>query len=152
MSFIGTIIRPLVQRAAKRLTLTDIRANFETSAQTTSAALEKAADTPRNRNQANHVIGIERWGQQRLNALLGQPLVIDEYDSYRPGESLSLPALREIFLQTRQETLSIIDKIAAAGVENETVPHNDLGDISAKGWLYYLESHATREGSRISSK
>jgi len=43
------------------------------------------------------VIGIERWGQRRLRMLLGEPPVSDEYDSYRPGEDLSMPALRDAF-------------------------------------------------------
>jgi hypothetical protein len=151
MSFIGAILRPLVQRAARRLTLEELRTNFETSATTISAAMAKAADTPRNRAQANHVIGIERWGQRRLRTLFGQPLVIDEYDGYRPGENQTISSLRDSFLQTREETLKLVDEIGAANFEEKTVPHNDLGDISAKGWLYYLESHASREGSRFSA-
>jgi len=29
------------------------------------------------------------------------------------------------------------------------VPHNDLGDLSARGWLFYLDNHSTREASRV---
>lgn len=117
------------------------------------AALNKraaaAADRPSNAAVLAHIIGIERWGQRRMRVALGEPLLSDEYDTYRPAET-SVPALRAAFLATRQETVSLCKSLRMAGVDPRTrIHHNQLGSISLLGWLFYLTVHAGVESLRI---
>jgi hypothetical protein len=96
-----------------------------------------------------HIIGIERWGQRRLRVLLGELGTLDEYDFYRPKEK-DLAALRTIFQTTRQETISLCKSLRMAGIDlGARVLHNQLGEISLLGWLYYLNLHARIESQRI---
>ena len=112
--------------------------------------LAAAANTPTNREQAVHLIGIERWGQRRLRVLLGEPLVLDEYDGYRPANSKGLPALASAFRTARADTVALVGRLQSAGVApTATVPHNGMGDLTVRGWLSYLEAHAARESSRV---
>lgn len=112
--------------------------------------LARARDSERNRAQLGHIIGIERWGQQRLRALLGEPLVIDEYDAYRPASDTVWEALVVLFRVTREETLDIVDALASSGIDlSATVPHNQYGPLTARGWLRYLDIHANAEVRRI---
>lgn len=117
------------------------------------AALDKraaaAADRPTNAAVIAHIIGIERWGQRRLRVALGEPLLEDEYNPYRPVET-GVPALRAAFQSTRQETVSLCKSLRMAGVDPRTrIHHNQLGDISLLGWLFYLKVHAAIESLRI---
>ena len=85
MSLIGKIIHAFIERGAGRLSINEIKTKLtETEAVITDRIL-KAADTPKNRDMASHLIGIERWAQKRLSVTVGEPLVIEEYDAYRPG-------------------------------------------------------------------
>lgn len=109
----------------------------------------KRAAAPKNEERAvralRHVIGIERWGQSRLRRLLGGPVINDEYDGYRPAVA-PVAALRDAMAATRAETIAVVRELAAAGVSLQaTVEHNEFGPLTARGWLAYLNSHATRE-------
>ncbi|MGL4650942.1 MAG: DinB family protein, partial [Caldilineaceae bacterium] len=100
--------------------------------------------------QFRHVIGIERWAQSRLRVLLGEPLRQDECDGYMPEASLGVAQLREVMRSTRSETVALARSLAAADVSLEaTVPHNDFGPLTARGWLAYVNDHGTREAMRI---
>lgn len=111
--------------------------------------LTSAGNRPSNAAMLAHIIGIERWGQRRIRVALGEPLPADEYDAYRPAET-DLAALRVVFQNTRQETVSLCKSIRMAGVDPETrILHNQLGEISLMGWLFYLSAHAGIESLRI---
>ena len=69
--------------------------NLETSGQTISTRLGGIASSAANRTRLRHIVGIERWGQSRIRTLLGQALVMDEYDGYQPAESMDWNDLRE---------------------------------------------------------
>lgn len=150
MSMLGKLVHWFTERGARHMSYDDLAQRLRTSGERVSARFGAAADTSANRLAANHIIGIERWGQHRLRTLLGEPLVMDEYDGYRPGEEMTMAALSEAFESTRAGTLQLIDALQQAGVPvTQTAPHNDLGDFSVGGWLYYLDSHATRESIRV---
>ena len=150
MNFVGKLLRGILERSAKKLTLDDLNTNLQSSGKKIVERFSTAADTPKNRAQANHVIGIERWGQRRLCVLLGEPYLRDEYDGYRPGDDKSMPELRGIFEQVREETIQLLSRIRDGQLEDQTVEHNDFGPMDARTWLYYLESHAARESGRLS--
>lgn len=144
MSISGTLQRILIERTAARHTPGELLERLDRTGAVISERLGAAADTPGNRATAAHVIGIERWGQRRLRVALGEPLVRDEYDAYRPSEELDMAALAALFAETRQQTVALAS-LAAQLPESVTAPHNDLGDLSVAGWLVYLEGHAERE-------
>jgi hypothetical protein len=72
---------------------------------------------------------------------------MDEYDSYRPAAKVKMVGLAEEFRRTRAETLALVDRVGP--VVDKKVPHNDLGAISVKAWLAYLQAHASRESSKV---
>jgi hypothetical protein len=109
-----------------------------------------APDTPANREQLSHIIGIERWGQSRLQVPLGKPYVRDEYDGYRPPSGATWPELCAAFVEARSATVALAGQLGQAGVSPATyVPHNQIGEISVKSWLQYLNMHANFEGKRV---
>jgi hypothetical protein len=111
-------------------------------------ALRQAPDTPANRNQAGHVIGMERWGTQRLASLInGTVAAMDEYDSYRPSADLDLPALADEFLKVRADTLFLAARLEPYA--QKKVMHNDIGLLSVKTWLVYLNNHSRMESKSI---
>ena len=59
-----------------------------------------------------------------------------------PTRTAAVLSLRAEHKTTRQ--------IAAAGINDGTkAAHNSLGDLTAREWLAYLSSHASREAFRI---
>ena len=96
-----------------------------------------------------HLIGIERWGQQRLRVALGEPLALDEYDPYRP-EGEDWAGLQQCFQRTRQETISLSKSLRMARLDVGTrICHNQFGEISLLGWIFYLNFHAKLESLKI---
>ena len=81
---------------------------------------------------------------------MGEPNARDEYDAYRPPEAYSWNDLRDDFNQARIETVTLAGQLLHKGVTDKaTVLHNDLGPLTAKGWLKYMLDHAARESLRI---
>jgi hypothetical protein len=96
------------------------------------------------------VIGIERWGQQRLRVALGDaPFTPDAYGGYRPDVARGVEALVDELLATRAETVAIGRRLAAEGKAEMVVAHNSIGPLSALGWLRYLRLHADLESRRV---
>jgi len=149
MGLIGSLLRFITERGARGHSYQSLGQRLATSGEEVADRTERMADTPKNRAQANHIIGIERWGQRRLRVALGEPLLHDEYDGYRvQGDTVA--ALREAFRSTRAETLALVQQLEAAGLPPATtVPHNDMGETTLRGWLYYLTVHASRESRRL---
>lgn len=136
----------LFERPAQKKSIEELRTSLQESHRAALQTIEEAPDTDENREILRHVIGIERWGQRRLRVALGEPLVMDEYDEYRPAKDTSLPALQESFDETRRDTIKITHELAGThGNGATTVPHNQWGDLSVRGWLNYLNSHARRD-------
>ena len=150
MSFVGTILHFVISRSAAKFSLDELQTRLKLSSESVAEHIEKAADTPANRGQATHLIGIERWGQRRLRSVLGEPLEMGEYDPERPGGDQSLKALSTLFSETRKKTVALVNELKKVpGVENKMIPHNDIGNLSVRGWLFYLDSHANRESQNI---
>lgn len=150
MSVVGTVLRIILERSSRNLTYEQAIDNLQTSGSSTASRMASSPDTPKNRKQAAHIIGIEHWGQRRLRVALGQPLVVDEYDSYRPSEDLSMAELRQIFESARAETLALVRELQQNGVAlDRKVFHNDAKDLTVRSWFSYLGAHASRESLRI---
>jgi hypothetical protein len=150
MSLIGTILRMILERSSRNLTYEKAIDKLRHSGESIANRFGNAPDTPANRKQARHIIGIERWSQHRLGVAQGEALVVDEYDSYCPDEGLSMAELRAAFDSTRQETLALVQQL-----QNNHVPldkkifHNDAQDLSLRSWFGYLNGHASRESLRV---
>ena len=150
MSLIGKLLHFFMERSAAKSSLDDLQTRLQLATAALASRMENGADTPANRKRASHVIGIERWSQRRLRSLLGEPLVMDEYDGYRPSLDQPLKVLGGEFTAARLQTLALIQDLRKAGsVEGKTVPHNAMGDLSVLGWLYYINAHAARESQGI---
>ncbi len=146
-SLFGKVFRMLmVDRSAKNKSLETLTTELANSKQTILDIVTEATDNEANRKQLNHVIGIERWGQNRLKVALGEPLVMDEHDGYCPGTQIPLNDLAEAFTQTRQETLAVATKLLdVPSVATKTVEHNDMGATTIRSWLQYIDMHGTYE-------
>ncbi|MBN1680365.1 MAG: DinB family protein [Anaerolineae bacterium] len=139
-----------LERAAQRLTLEQHADRLAASGSAIAARLQRAKDTPPNHEQLAHLIGIERWGQRRLQVALGEPLIIDEYDQYRPDACADWDALRREFDDTRQMTITLVHDLIDAHTDiKQTVRHNQYGPLTVRGWLRYLDVHASFESRRI---
>jgi hypothetical protein len=149
---IGAILRPILERQAKGRSPEDFARSLENSGTAVAERLDQVPDTPHNREVANHIVGIERWGSHRLRVALGEPLVLDSYRGYRLPEGSDLPTLRLAFADTRKQTVLLVWALHAVDPVFQTkVRHNDAGDLSVGGWLAYLEGHAKRESGRLKS-
>ena len=148
MNLIGNIMRFFVSRRASGQTYGQICELLKTGGQSIDTRLRRAADSPENRQQAGHVIGMERWGAQRLASVLDNTAaVVDEYDSYRPAAGENLASLADAFQKARAETLSLAARLEPYA--DQKVVHNNMGEISVKTWLSYLNSHANMESESI---
>jgi len=97
-----------------------------------------------------HMIGIELWGQRRLKVALGEPLLADGHQMYRPPWDTSSVTLMLQFERARLDTVDLIPLLEAAQY-SQKIPHNDLGPLSVKGWLYYLYLHGWLESLKLRS-
>lgn len=150
MSLVGTIMRTVFRFQTANKSFGDLVEGARAGGQTIDSHLAGKPDTQKNRQQMRHIIGIERWGQRRLQTVLGEPPVQDEYDIYQPDEQLTIEELRHEFNSTRAKTLEIINAIQQKGVaESATANHNDMGDVSIKLWVRYLTMHANFESKRV---
>ncbi len=149
MSFVGSLIRTFVERRASSTGLDEIRIGLESGGEVLAGQMDSAPDTPANREQAGHVIGIERWAAHRMRSALtpAEPPDMDEYDGYCPAAGLPLSALAAEFRTARAETLALLE--ALRDLQDCRIPHNELGSLTVRGWLYYLIQHAKIEGIRI---
>lgn len=146
----GVIVSMVIERPAAGKRYADWIAALEKSGRTIDGHAASAKDPVAAQKLLRHVTGIERWGQSRLRVFLGAPFARDEYDAYRPGEELSRDEQRAAFQDTRTETIDLARQIEQAGVPaTATVEHNQFGPLSARGWLRYLEMHASLEARRL---
>lgn len=146
-----SIIAGLVfERPARKQSIGALATALEEAGNELGQRVAAAPDTEVNRKQLRHIMGIERWGQRRLRVALGAELLRDEYDEYAPAEYMPWAQLKEEWSSTRRETIAIARTLEQVGVGNAiTVPHNEFGDLSVRGWLRYLNMHANIEAKRI---
>ena len=143
------IVNLFVERPGRKFPLA---AWAQKLAESGEAISKRVADkqTPQAAATLRHITGIERWGQRRLQVALGEPFVQDEYNPYQPAADTDLATLREEFRTTRQATVALAQKLAAAGITDQvTIRHNQFGPVTVRGWLSYLNTHANFESKRI---
>jgi hypothetical protein len=146
---IGRIFNFFIERQAKKMTLAELAGRLEAGGERLAQRLAQISDSQKNREKLSHVIGIERWGQRRLRVALGEPLLTDEYDGYRPAPELDWQGLWAEFQATRQETVDLARQLEQAGAGDARVYHNEMGELSTRGWLHYLNGHADMECKRL---
>ncbi len=140
----------LIERPARKQSYAQLARALEADAEPLIARFVAATDTPENRHQLRHIIGLERWGQRRLRTALGEPPVSDEMDDYMPERGLSLADLCAAFAATRRETVVLARQLEARGIDGaQQVAHNQFGPLTLRGWLRYLNLHARLEGRRV---
>ena len=150
MNLIGRFFGWYMQRGSKDISIAELTTALEESKDEVADKIRQGNGTQDNRLQACHVIGLERWGQRRLEILLGEPEVSDEMDPYCPASDTSMSDLAETFEATRDDTLAIVERLRESSVAPDAeAPHNDMGDLSLRAWLFYLNGHALREAGRV---
>jgi len=143
-------VRLLVERPAARHSVEEWSDTLDRSGAHLGMLLAALEDTAANRRQLRHIIGLERWGQRRLRVALGEPAIADEMDGYQPPEELSVSRLAAELAITRKETVELARRCAATPQADQAlVPHNQLGPLSIRGWLRYLNLHANLEARRL---
>ena len=142
----------LIERPGKAKSLDEWQAALAASGAAIDERAAAAKDPVKASIVLRHISGIERWGQRRLQVFLGEPALADEYDGYRPGTDLTLDEQRAFFQATRAETLALIGKLKVADSAPGTVSHNDYGPLSMRGWLRYLDIHASLESKKIATR
>lgn len=144
------VVERLIEGRSAKLTLEELASTLQKSGEQIELKIAKARGTPANRAIVSHIVGIERWGQNRLLVLAGQPFAGDEHNGYAPSPALPWDALRESFARTRRGTVALVNilKLADVGLAG-TVAHNELGELSLRGWLRYLNDHALIEGRKL---
>lgn len=139
-----------IKRPARKLGLGDLATRLEDAGKTLELRFGAAMDTPANREKVRHIVGIERWGQRRLETFLGKEAVDDEYDDYQPSASASWRDLKLAFANTRRRTVEMARQLDKAKIgDDRTAMHNGQGPLTAREWLYYLRLHADLESRRV---
>jgi len=150
MTLKEAIFQFLLERPVRKMSVADLTAQLSTSGDTLMTRFGGIVNRDANREALRHIIGIERWSQQRLKVFLGYPFQLDEYDGYRPNDHHSWNDLRDLFAEVRRDTVSIARQIDQQKLpDTEKVMHNDAGPISAKAWLKYILEHTKRESGRV---
>lgn len=143
------VVTRLLEHPAARSGIAGLVKSLESHQAKIEHHITAKPDSPRHRAVFSHIIGIERWGQNRLKVALGAPYIRDEYNGYRPAKSDTREELLTAFRATRAETIRLAHQLDADGKEQVCVPHNAYGDLTALGWLRYLDLHATMETKKI---
>lgn len=114
--------------------------------------IEKRFDKPQtDKHHAlwTHIIGIEIWAQKKLATALGDPPGEPEYMPYRPSQDMAWADLFPLMRQTRQDTIALARRLAEASIANSIIRHNDWGDLTLKGWLFFIHLHTDFEIKKI---
>ena len=140
------VVGLLLEKPTRHQSYAELAQKLEEAGQSIQTRLSGKDYTEFNHRVLSHIIGIERWGQSRLRVLQGHPLLQDEYNSYRPARDLPWEELVGQFSATRAETVALARALSDAKIDpDRTVLHNQFGPISARAWLRYLQTHASRE-------
>jgi len=138
------------ERPARRRSLDELIEGLKSSQVKLKERFAKAPGTDKNRAALRHIVAIERWGQNRLKVVLGEPLLDDANHDYKPPQETPWEDLQRQFAETREQTLEVANKLVEAQIDKtKTVQHNQFGPFSVGGWLRYLQVHASLESKRI---
>jgi hypothetical protein len=137
------------ERPAQGKSFEQLHDNLEKSGREIEQRLSNATVNAGNLETVRHIVGIERWGQGRLQkALLGQQIELDRYRPYRPDDNTDWAGLCAAFVDTRAQSLELARQYSQLG-HNPTVPHNQHAGFSAKGMFGYLQGHAHFESRKV---
>jgi hypothetical protein len=142
------VVQWVVELPARRQGFDKLVQNLRDSGEALQRDLERLQDNETNQHHLRHIVAIEKWGQRRLRVALGEPFVKDENHDYQPSKETTWPVLKDTFIATRAETLSLAGLLEQRD-SKQTVPHNQFGPLSVLAWLRYLETHARLEGKRL---
>ncbi|MHA0042801.1 DinB family protein [Deinococcus sp. PEB2-63] len=147
----GAVVSRVLERPAGRSSYQELAHSLETSGTHLTGRAARAADTHANRETLAHIIGIERWGQHRLGAALGKhPDLSAPYHPHRPPQDTTLPQLQALITSTRAASVDLARQLHTRPPnDDQTIPHNSLGDLTAKAWLRYLTHHADLESRKL---
>lgn len=148
MSWLGKLMGNFTAWQAGRRDMAELLDALDTSGQVVADRFARAGDNANNCEVARHIIGIERWSRRRLQTALGDTALNDDYDAYRPDDVADMAALSALFAAEREKTIALAQQ-AANLPDSVRVAHNDLGEMSVAGWLFYIENHASRECIRL---
>ncbi|OQY47486.1 MAG: hypothetical protein B6242_05025 [Anaerolineaceae bacterium 4572_78] len=86
-------INLFLEKPAQKKSLAELADKLEKSGEKLDSHLTFAEDTPSHRRKIRHIIGIERWGQRRLQVILGEEWedpdkVEDDVDDARPDDEV----------------------------------------------------------------
>jgi hypothetical protein len=149
MALRETITNRFLEQPFRRLTAGQMAERLDLDGRTLERTFAAARDSADNRKLLSHITGIERWGQNRLQAALGAPLVMDEYDGYRPAREAAWGDLQEAFRSTREQTVALARQLGSAVDGGVRVPHNQFGPLTMRSWLRYLDIHANLEAKKL---
>jgi len=149
MALRETITNRFLERPFKILSAEQMAQRLELAGRTLERTFAATRDNEHNRKLLSHITGIERWGQSRLQAALGEALVMDEYDGYRPGREVSWAELQDAFHGTRQQTVALASQLGPVVEAGLRVPHNQFGSLTVRSWLRYLDMHANLEAKKL---
>jgi DinB superfamily len=132
-----------LENPAKSKSFAQLRSALELSGIQMQARLESGKPNP---ELLRHIIQIEAWGQHRLRSSIGEVrFEMDRSVVYAPDATLGWDELKSEFVKVRQETLEIARRLELADPLPGPVVHNQFGSLSVKGWLRYLNTHASTE-------
>jgi hypothetical protein len=61
-----------------------------------------------------------------------------------------MAGMAQAFTTTRAETLAVVDQLIAANIDDTPkAPHNQMGPLTARGWMRYLHMHSTWEAKKL---
>ncbi len=147
---IGMGLRPRVRGIARGRSLADLVSRLEESRDMLTPRIERAGDTPGNRETLNHWLGIERWSQSRIKVAQGGQFQLDGYRGYRMPEESSFVELQQGFQAARAATLELAAECERSGFDPDlTITHNDLGELTVLEWFAYIDDHSRREVIRL---
>jgi hypothetical protein len=144
-----TVTNRFLERPFRDLSAEQMAERLELNGRTLERTFAAATDSEHSRRLLNHITGIERWGHSRLRVALGEPLVMDEYDGYRPAAEASWAELQDAFQGTRQQTVALARQLGSAVEAGVHVPHNQFGPLTVRSWLRYLDMHANLEAKKL---
>lgn len=138
-----------LERLAKDKSCSQLAERLETDGRGLLEHYAAVGDDSHHRRVLSHIIGIERWGQSRLQVFLGAPLKQEEYDGYRPARETQWDTLQKQFSETRAETVRLARELHEKTDSTRKVLHNMYGPLTARAWLNLLNTHANMESRRL---
>lgn len=136
------------ERPVRHKSSAELSAMLARAGTTLEQALTKVTESPQSHALITHIIGIERWAQARLKVGLGSPMPHDEYNGYRPAKTTPWQDLRPLFQQARAESVALVAQLSEADLQR-VILHNQWGNLSLRGWAYYIQQHAAIEMRKL---